>query len=101
MMDCRHRLAAHLSHETMLALDDVFCEISNRASRIKSIPPEREAESKSIEVTTFFPQSWIHGRAYGEMELYVLLDTSRFVTINDVQRATTRVRERLLNDRLR
>mmetsp|Transcript_2092 Transcript_2092/g.4940 ORF Transcript_2092/g.4940 Transcript_2092/m.4940 type:complete len:898 (-) Transcript_2092:613-3306(-) len=101
MMDCRHRLAAHLSHETMLALDDVFCEIRNRASRIKSKPPDNEAKSKSIEVTTFLPQSWIHGRAYGEMELYVLLDTSRFVTINDVQRATTRVRERLLNDRIR
>ena len=100
MMDCRHRLAAHLSHETILALDDVFCEISSRASRIKSKPTDKEAKSKSIEVTTFLPQSWIHGRAYGEMELYILLDTSRFVTINDVQKATTRVRERLLNDRL-
>lgn len=33
-------------------------------------------------------------------ELYVLLDTRKFVTISDVTKAVTRVRGRILNDKL-
>ena len=92
MLDCRHKLAAHLPLDVMLAFDDMFNEIGYRR--------RRNSAHKTVELCTYLPQGWVYGRAYGEWELYVLLDTSKFVTISDVTKAVTRVRERMLNDKL-
>ena len=112
MLDCRHKLAAYLPMDVLLAFDDMFNEFGCASSGRKDIvnvstdgasatPPSIVYTAKSLELCTFLPQGWVYGRAFGNVELYILLDTSKFVTINDVQRAVTRVRERLFNDRIR
>ena len=113
MLDCRHKLAAYLPLDVMLAFDDMFNEIGRLSGRhndslaIDGTRSQIHAKenvvglTKSIELCTFLPQGWVYSRAFGNVELYILLDTGRFVTINDVQKAVTRVRERLINDKIR
>lgn len=109
MLDCRHKLAAYLPLDVMLAFDDMFNEMGRLSCR-RNVLTVGEAgaqgdndmgTNKSIELCSFLPQGWVYARAYGSVELYILLDTSRYVTINDVQKAVTRVRERIFNDRIR
>ena len=113
MLDCRHKLAAYLPLGVTLALDDVFNEIGCFTGRndtltyslVGGVDANRfNADSgapKSIELCTFLPQGWVYGRAYGGIELYIVLDTSKFVTINDVQKAVSRIREKVFNDKIR
>ncbi|KAL7536598.1 hypothetical protein ACHAWF_005512 [Thalassiosira exigua] len=112
MMDCRHKLAACLPLDVMLAFDDMFNEIQRllrdqednvgpNALSMTSQDTHSTERKKSIELCTFLPQGWVYGRAFCNIELYVLLDTSKFVTINDVQKAVARVRERIFNDKIR
>ena len=93
MMDCRHKLASYLPVAVLLAFDDMFIEIGKHR--------KEDATAKSIELCTFLSQGWVYSRAFRNVELYILLDTSKFVTISDVQKAVTRVRERLFNDKIR
>jgi hypothetical protein len=51
--------------------------------------------SKTIELCTFLPQGWVYCHANEDQELYILLDTSKFVTIADVQKAVVKVRDRI------
>lgn len=111
MLDCRHKLAAYLPLDVMLAFDDMFNEfgcLSCRRNVLTFTAGETgthvnndKCTKKSMELCTFLPQGWVYGRAFGNVELYILLDTSKFVTINDVQKAVTRVRERIFNDKIR
>ena len=113
IIDCRHELATHLPLDVNLALDDVFNEIgcitchdnTMTSSLVGGTDPNSvyidSGASKSIELCTFLPQGWVYGRASGGVELYIVLDTSMFVTINDVQKAVTRIRERVFNDKIR
>ena len=98
IMDCRHKLAAYLPLDVMLAFDDMFNEIGNSSQSTNNVMFENE--NKSIELCTFLPQGWVYGRANGSQELYVLLDTNKYVTISDVQKAVTRVRDRVFNDKI-
>ena len=95
LLDCRHKLAAYLPLDVMLAFDDMFNEVG-RLQRQRN-----DAENKSIELCTFLTQGWVYARAFCNVELYILLDTSKFVTINDVLKACQRVRERIFNDKIR
>jgi hypothetical protein len=111
MLDCRHKLAAYLPLDVMLAFDDMFNEIGRLNSR-KNILEVNDLDSdenqgentssrnRSVELCTYLPQGWVYGRAEMNCELYVLLDTRRFVTISDVTKAVTRVREKISNDKL-
>jgi hypothetical protein len=108
-LDCRHKLAAHLPLDVMLAFDDMFDEIGRLGWRknILNISQLNLDETnhdvngnRTIELCTYLPQGWVYCRAFKRLELYVLLDTSKFVTISDVTKAVSRVRERLLNDKL-
>ena len=111
MVDCRHKLAAYLPLDVMLALDDMFNEIGRVSYRqnILTFPfveanahaNDDTSTNKSMELCTFLPQGWVYGRAFGNVELYIILDTKKFVTINDVQKTVTRVREKMFNDRFR
>ena len=112
MLDCRHKLAAYLPMDVLLAFDDMFNEfgcascgrndiVNVSTEGASATPPSIVYTAKSMELCTFLPQGWVYGRAFGNVELYILLDTSKFVTINDVQKAVTRVRERLFNDKIR
>ena len=113
MLDCRHKLAVYLPLDVTLALDDVFNEIGCFTGRndtltyslVGGVDANRVNDDsgapKSIELCTFLPQGWVYGRAYGGIELYIVLDTSKFVTINDVQKAVTRIREKVFNDKIR
>ncbi|KAL9179602.1 LOW QUALITY PROTEIN: hypothetical protein ACHAXT_008892 [Thalassiosira profunda] len=107
MLDCRHKLAAYLPLDVLLAFDDMFGEIGRKRRREEAIKSDLDeagldsSGSGTIELCTFLPEGWVYGRACRSLELYILLDTSTFVTINDVQKAVMRVRERLLNDKLR
>lgn len=106
LLDCRHKLAAYLPLDVMLAFDDMFNEIRRLCCR-KSIqdtaqPSSRKEDDrgKAVELCTYLPQGWVYGRAHGGRELYILLDTFKFVTISDVNKAVTRTRERILYDTL-
>lgn len=109
LMDCRHKLAAHLPLDVMIAFDDMFNEIG-RLTRRRNVLDlamsdeetvnEEVLRNDSIELCTFLPQGWVYGRANGSHELFVLLDTKKFVTISDVQKAVNRVRERIFNEKL-
>jgi len=108
LLDCRHRLASYLPLDVMLAFDDMFNEIRCLSDQTNVLNCTTEANAnngmattKSIELCTFLPKGWVYGHACGPVELYVLLDTRKFVTINDVQKAVARVRERLFNDKIR
>jgi len=112
MLDCRHKLASYLPLDVMLAFDDMFNEIGRLSGRKSGLNSTIEGadthhtnngmdNAKSIELCTFLPQGWVYSRAFGNVELYILLDTKVFVTINDVQKAVTRVRERVFNDKIR
>lgn len=112
-LDCRHELATNLPLDVTLALDDVFNEIGCITCRDNTMTSSLmggtdlsrvyndTGVSKSIELCTFLPQGWVYGRASVGLELYIILDTSKFVTINDVQKAVTRIRERIFNDKIR
>ena len=104
--------AAYLPLDVMLAFDDMFHEVGRRSYCRRDTPPPATGDADvgdddagrgggPIEMCTFLPQGWVYCRASGGVELYVLLDTCKFVTINDVQKAVTRVRERIFNDRIR
>ena len=100
LLDCRHKLAASLPPEVMLALDEMFNGIgcfTGRSSDSGGIDVKVEVDSgsppKSIELCTFLPQGWVYGRACGSIELYIVLDPSKFMTVNEVQKKTTRIRE--------
>jgi len=111
MLDCRHKLAAYLPLEVLIAFDDMFNTIGKQrkdASEGEGCTSEYSnhfidsTTKSSIELCTFLNQGWVYGRAFGNVEeLYILLDTAKFVTISDVQKAVTRVRERLFNDKIR
>jgi hypothetical protein len=100
-LDCRHKLAATLPSEVMLALDEMFNEIGCFTGRSDSggLDVSRvdidSGSPKSIELCTFLPQGWVYGRACGGTELYIVLDPSKFMTVNEVQKKTTRIREML------
>jgi hypothetical protein len=111
LLDCRHKLAAHLPLDVMLAFDDMFNEIGRLSCRQNILKEpqlsldERNYErndyrKRTVELCTYLPQGWVYGRACESRELYVLLDTNLFVTISDVTKAVSRVRERMLNDKL-
>ncbi|KAL3826753.1 hypothetical protein ACHAXA_009362 [Cyclostephanos tholiformis] len=112
MLDCRHWLATNLPLDVALALDDVFNEIGSftrddtlTSSLVGGIDLNsiyiHSGAPKSIELCTFLPHGWVYGRASGGIELYIILDTSKFVTIHDVQKAVTRIRERVFNAKIR
>eukprot|EP00956_Cyclotella_meneghiniana_P013004 scaffold18584_cov79-Cyclotella_meneghiniana.AAC.7 len=107
MLDCRHKLAAYLPLDVMLAFDDMFNEIGRLGYRYKTLRvsnldlvEERVRRDRTVELCTYLPQGWVYGRACTNRELYIMLDTSKFVTISDVMKAVTRVRENLLSDSL-
>ena len=107
ILDCRHKLAAYLPLDVMHAFDDMFNEVGRLSKRRDvlrltmndSVPEQSSAQDSSsdnvIELCTFLPQGWVYCHANGSQELYILLDTSKFVTIADVQKASVRVRERI------
>jgi len=108
ILDCRHKLAAYLPLDVMLAFDDMFNEVGRLSHRRNvlsltvndAVSQHNSTEDSSgsikvIELCTFLPQGWVYCHANGEQELYILLDTSKFVTIADVQKAVVRVRERI------
>ncbi|KAK1736172.1 hypothetical protein QTG54_013308 [Skeletonema marinoi] len=107
ILDCRHKLAAYLPLDVMLAFDDMFNEVGRLSQRRNvlrltmndEVPQSNSTEDsdsiKAIELCTFLPQGWVYCHANGDQELYILLDTSKFVTIADVQKAVVRVRERI------
>lgn len=105
MLDCRHKLAAYLPLDVMLAFDDMFNEIGRLGYRQQTLKvsnlglvEEHMIRNRTVELCTYLPQGWVYGRACTSRELYVMLDTSKFVTISDVMKAVTRVREHLLSD---
>ena len=100
MLDCSHKLAAYLPLDVILSFDDMFNKVGRLSGRhdaltINSMGSQHHAKknvvgpTKSIELCTFLPKGWVYSRAFGNVELYILLDTGRFVTINDVQKAVT------------
>ena len=105
--DCRHRVAAYLPLDVMLAFDDMFNEVGRLSHRqnllsltmndamFKANSTDDNSGSKTIELCTFLPQGWVYCHANEEQELYILLDTSKFVTIADVQKAVVKVRDRI------
>lgn len=107
ILDCRHKLAAYLPLDVMHAFDDMFNEVgrlSHRRNVLRLTMNDRQSQSNltedsdsinAIELCTFLPQGWVYCHANGDQELYILLDTSKFVTIADVQKAVVRVRERI------
>ncbi|KAL7492672.1 hypothetical protein ACHAWT_002417 [Skeletonema menzelii] len=107
ILDCRHKLAAHLPLDVMHAFDDMFNEVGRLSHRRNVLrltmndgvsqrnSSEDSDNINSIELCTFLPQGWVYCHAHGDQELYILLDTSKFVTIADVQKAVVRVRERI------
>jgi hypothetical protein len=108
ILDCRHKLAAYLPLDVMLAFDDMFNEVGRLSHRRNVLSltmndavskhnstEDSSSNIKAIELCTFLPQGWVYCHANGEQELYILLDTSKFVTIADVQKAVVRVRERI------
>ena len=110
ILDCRHKLAAYLPLDVMHAFDDMFNEVGRLSHRrnvlsltmndavsqeYTSTKDSSSSSIEAIELCTFLPQGWVYCHANGEQELYILLDTSKFVTIADVQKAVVRVRERI------
>lgn len=107
ILDCRHKLAAYLPLDVMLAFDDMFNEVGRLSHRqnllsltmndamFKANSTDVNSSSKTIELCTFLPQGWVYCHANEEQELYILLDTSKFVTIADVQKAVVKVRDRI------
>ena len=107
ILDCRHKLAAHLPLDVMHAFDDMFNEVGRLSHRrnvlrltmnggmSQNSSSEDTDNINAIELCTFLPQGWVYCYAHGDKELYILLDTSKFVTIADVQKAVVRVRERI------
>ena len=111
MLDRRQKLAAYLPLDIMLAFDDMFNEIDQMhhqqniqedSQLITNVTGDRHTTNREriIELCTYLPQGWVYARAHHSLELYVLLDTSKFVTISDVTKAVTRIRERILNDKI-
>jgi len=111
IMDCRHTLAAYLPLDVMLAFDDMFTEIGRQTRRYAEDSNELmddtalsnmllDEENNSVELCTFLPQTWVYGRSSKSQELYILLDTKKFVTISDVQKAVSRVGEKLFSNKL-
>jgi hypothetical protein len=110
MLDCRHKLAAYLPLEIIIALDDMFNEMRCLSSHYENYSPMIEFTAhpgndddcikptarKSKEMCTYLPQGWVWGRSMGNIELYIILDTGVFATINHVQKAVTRVQEHLI-----
>ena len=115
VLDCRHKLAAYLPLEIIHALDDLFnemrCSTSQHGNDVSIIDfaashsNDDDGENncmkpttrKSREICSYLPQGWVWGRSFGNVELYMILDTSKFATINDVQKAVARVQEELIH----
>lgn len=83
--DPRHAVARHIPSVTMTALDEMFHEMHQHRRRqhrrrYRRRPPNSvSAQSHDrVEVCLFRPDYWIHGRAEGDFELYVVFDTRSF-----------------------
>jgi hypothetical protein len=90
--DCRHYLASHFRLDSLLAFADAMNEIAQHG--------RTNSESNNdglFEMCSSLPQGWMLAMAVAERELYVLFDSSLYVTINDVQNAVTRIRNEFLH----
>ena len=111
MMDCRHLLASHLPLDVILALDEMFTEVhrlSNNGltnvndaksglSAEEEVPIGARTGEKVVEMCNFLPQGWVYARARGARELYLVFDTSIFITLADVHKTAEKVRETLFH----
>mmetsp|Transcript_20101 Transcript_20101/g.28294 ORF Transcript_20101/g.28294 Transcript_20101/m.28294 type:complete len:733 (+) Transcript_20101:135-2333(+) len=75
-LDSRHLLSAQLPLDIMLAFDDMFHE----ASRL---------HNKMAEFGTFLPQGWVYCYIHNKKELFVILNTTQYVTLADMLKAAT------------
>jgi hypothetical protein len=85
-LDCRYALASHLPLDTLLAMDDAMTELNGRQS------------SDPVELCTFLAHQWLFAYGRDDKELYVLLDSKRYVTVADVQSAVQVIREKYFNN---
>jgi hypothetical protein len=86
--DCRHYLASHFRLDSLLAFADAMNEVAQHG-RTNS---KSSNEGGAFEMCSSLPQGWMLAMAVGSRELYVLFDSSLYVTINDVQNAAARIR---------
>jgi hypothetical protein len=99
-LDCRYRIAASLSTETLLALDDIIDELyrhvrqpndtaklsSNRNDDAELCNERKYCTSTSYirEMYVETSDMWIYANTDGEKELYILLDLHRFASLEEV-----------------
>jgi hypothetical protein len=89
--DCRHYLASHFRLDSLLAFADAMNEIAQRHHG------QTNNDEGLLEMCSSLPQGWMLAVAVGTRELYVLFDSSLYVTINDVQTAAARIRNEYLH----
>ena len=94
-LDDRHRLANHLSLDTLLALEDAFEEVlqyqKNRHNcRDSAILPSY------FEMCTLLQNYWVYCHVEQDKELYILFHTSHFVTMSDVQQVAQQMRKEFM-----
>jgi hypothetical protein len=91
--DCRHYLASHFRLDSLLA----FADAMNEIAQLGRTNNECNDGVCVFEMCSSLPQGWMLAMAVGSCELYVLFDSSLYVTINDVQNAAARIRNEFLH----
>ena len=104
-LDCRHRLASHLSLDVLLAFDDMMNEVrniqegrQNAAASGRARYPRPPMTGNCVELCTSMPQGWIYAHADLEHEMYAFFDKSIHVTVADVQNAAAQARKQLFGE---
>jgi len=79
-------------------VDDAYFQKSrHRSKRERTFSCEGGKSSPVIkrEICTFLPQGWMFAHVHNNEELYILFDSDKYITIADVQKGVTRVRNEL------
>ena len=99
-LDCRHWLSSRLPLDICLAFDDMINEIrdsksvsSQSFSRKES--NDDEVSTSILELCTCMPYGWIYALTTEEKEIFVLFDSSIYVTVADIQSAVLNIKEKL------
>jgi hypothetical protein len=85
--NCRYQLAAQLSLDSLLALEDAMDEV-----RLRTTSEQCSGETP-FQMCTLLAKRWVYTYKEGGKELYVLFDSAFFVTVADVQNEAQRIRE--------
>jgi hypothetical protein len=96
-LDDRYVLLYHLSSDTLLAFEDAIDEVLRYRENVRdnNDPSKRPP---CFERCTLLRKHWVYCHAEREKELYLLLHTSHFVTMADVQRVVQQLRKQFWNE---